>query len=105
MKINRKFFINTTVYLLALRNPLIIITMITYIMTDKLLPKKLLVNLISFLCLLLVMVIYSISMGNEIGNIFGQARDILLCLLVFCFLLVASGHENVNNKTIYSALK
>lgn len=105
MKINRKVFINLTIYLLALRNPLIIITMLIFVLTDKFLPKKLISNLLPFMLLLLAMILYSLSMGNDTGNVLGQSRDIFLCVVVFSFLLITSESSNKNKFFIYNALK
>lgn len=105
MKLQRNFFIRSTIYLLALRNPLIIITILLYIFTGKYHPKKFLSHILPFLLMLLPFIFYSLVMGNDISNIFGQAKDILLCIVVFCFLLVTSESSDRNNEVVYRALK
>lgn len=54
--------------------------------------------------LLLIFVLYSLSLGNNQGEVFGQARDIILALTV-AFLLISSVKSTHDNRVCYNTIK
>ncbi|MGO4743597.1 O-antigen ligase family protein [Serratia quinivorans] len=104
-KIKSSFFIKTTIYLLVLRSPLIIASIICYLLSHKKIFAKFTLSIIPFLIFLVVAALYSMQMNNDMGNISGQGRDILLAIIVALFLIECGRHDIGNRKIIYNSLK
>ncbi|CAI0776166.1 O-Antigen ligase [Serratia rubidaea] len=105
MKISKSIYIKMSIYLMALRSPLIIVTMALYMLTRKEMLQRSILKLVPFILFLLAADIYSIIMGNEFGNIIGQTRDIFLAIVVAVFLLASSDISEANRTLIYRTLK
>ncbi|VTP63452.1 Uncharacterised protein [Serratia rubidaea] len=106
MKISKSTLtIKMSIYLMALRSPLIIVTMALYMLTRKEMLQRSILKLVPFILFLLAADIYSIIMGNEFGNIIGQTRDIFLAIVVAVFLLASSDISEANRTLIYRTLK
>lgn len=104
-KIKSSFFIKTTIYLLVLRSPLIIASILCYLLTHKKIFAKFTLSIIPFLIFLVVAALYSMQMNNDMGNISGQGRDILLAIIVALFLIECGRYDIGNRKIIYNSLK
>lgn len=104
-KIKSSFFIKTTIYLLVLRSPLIIASILCYLLTHKKIFAKFTLSIIPFLIFLVVAALYSMQMNNDMGNISGQGRDILLAIIVALFLIECGRYDIGNRQIIYNSLK
>ncbi|MFS3895589.1 O-antigen ligase family protein [Raoultella ornithinolytica] len=104
LKINNNLFIKATVYLILLRSPLILLTIIAYLVTSKKAIIYFMSRMIPFIILMIVFVLYSLNLGNETGQIIGQTRDIVLAFTV-AFVLIACAKENGNNSICYNTIK
>lgn len=97
MRISKVFFIKSSIYLILLRSPVILLTMMAYVVSDKKVFSAFIYKLLPFIIFIIVAIIYSISMGNEIGNIIGQTRDILLTITIATLLITACIHKNAES--------
>ncbi|MGO2458382.1 O-antigen ligase [Serratia sp. BW106] len=61
--------------------------------------------IIPFLIFLVIAALYSIHMNNEMINISGQGRDILLSIIVALFLIECGRYDISNREVIYNSLK
>ncbi|AVJ16951.1 O-antigen ligase [Serratia sp. MYb239] len=104
-KINSSFFIKSTIYLLILRSPLIIVSIIFYLFTQKKIFARFAIAIVPYLIFLVAAALYSMQMNNNIGNIFGHARDILLAAIVALFLIECGRYSISNREIIYNSLK
>ncbi|KFX21081.1 O-antigen ligase family protein [Pectobacterium betavasculorum] len=105
MKIGKNIFISLSIFLMALRSPLIILSMGVYIISTPILIKRVALKIIPFVIFLLFAVLYSIFQGNIVSNIFGQLRDIFLSVIVAVFLICSSEYSSRNNSLIYETIK
>ncbi|GAA3884345.1 hypothetical protein GCM10022405_07180 [Gibbsiella dentisursi] len=104
MRISKDFFIKSSIYLILLRSPIILLTMSAYIVSDRRIFSDFLYKLFPFVIFILISIIFSISMGNEIGNIIGQTRDIFLTIIVAALLITACKY-NDSDSTCYETIK
>ncbi|VEI72558.1 Lipid A core - O-antigen ligase and related enzymes [Serratia rubidaea] len=104
-KINSSFFIKSTIYLLILRSPLIIVSIIFYLFTQKKIFARFTIAIMPYLVFLVVAALYSMQMTNDISNIFGHARDILLAAIIAIFLVECGRYSISNREIIYNSLK
>ncbi|WP_242502700.1 hypothetical protein [Serratia sp. 1D1416] len=104
-KIKSSFFIKTTIYLLVLRSPLIIVSILCYLFSHKKIFAKFTITIIPFLIFLVVAALYSMQMNNDLANISGQGRDILLAVIVALFLVECGRYDISNREIIYNSLK
>ncbi|WP_409159190.1 O-antigen ligase family protein [Pectobacterium sp. B2J-2] len=105
MKIKNNIFISLSVFLMALRSPLIILSMGGYILCHPILIKRMILKLLPFFIFLSLATLYSVFQGNVNSNVFGQLRDILLSIIVAVFLICSSEYSRNNNALIYEAIK
>ncbi|MCL2896207.1 O-antigen ligase family protein [Brenneria tiliae] len=105
MKIGKSFFINLSVYLMALRSPLIILSMGAYALSSPVLIRKMVLKTFPFIVFLLFAVLYSIIQGNVTEYVLGQSRDILLSVIVAVFLICCSEYSDANRILIYKTIK
>lgn len=105
MRIQKNIFVKLTIYLLALRSPVIILTILSYLIFKSNIFIKFITKVIPFLILIFLLFVYSLSQGNDLSNIIGQSRDILLCMIIFIFLLTVSNENKENSLLIYAVLK
>jgi len=91
--------------MLALRSPILILTIVAYLLSDLKSMVKMIRYTLPFIIFILIEVIYSISNGNDLANIIGQSRDILLAIIVFAFLLSSSFTSMSVNYNIYKSLR
>lgn len=104
-KIKSSFFIKTTIYLLVLRSPLIIVSILCYLLSHKKIFAKFTITIIPCLIFLVVSALYSMQMNNDLANISGQGRDILLAFIVALFLIECGRYDIINREIIYNSLK
>lgn len=105
MQVRKESLIKLSIYLLALRNPLIILSIFIYIVIKKGVAVRFIAGLAPYAIFLLTFFLYSLTKNNELPFIIGQTRDILLAAIVFIFLLTSS-KLNLDNKIIvYNSLK
>lgn len=90
---------------MALRSPLIILTMAFYIIRKEGMAKKVIVEMLPFIFFICLAMVYSVNKGNDISNVIGQARDIFLAVVVSIFLVSASLLSEDNRMLIYRTLK
>ena len=105
MKINKSIFIKLSIYLMALRSPLIILTMVAYILGRNGVIKHSIFKIIPFIIFIILAIIYSVANGNDIGNVLGQSRDILLAIIVSVFLIASCSVSDENRTLIYRTIK
>ncbi|RLM03731.1 O-antigen ligase [Gibbsiella quercinecans] len=105
MKFKLNFFIKSSIYLMALRSPLIILTMAFYIIRKEGMAKKVIVEILPFVFFICLAMVYSVNKGNDIDNVIGQARDVFLAVVVSIFLVSASLLSEDNRMLIYRTLK
>ncbi|MFC3395026.1 O-antigen ligase family protein [Brenneria rubrifaciens] len=105
MKIGKSFLINLSIYLMALRSPLIILSMCAYIFSSQIMIRRMVFKTFPFIVFLLLATIYSIVQGNVEEYILGQARDILLSVVVASFLICCCDLSNDNRVVIYKTIK
>ncbi|WP_413481326.1 O-antigen ligase family protein [Serratia proteamaculans] len=104
-KMKSSFFIKTTIYLLVLRSPLIIVSILFYLFSHKKIFAKFIITIIPFLIFLVAAALYSMQMNNAMANISGQGRDILLAVIVALFLIECGRYDISNREIIYNSLK
>lgn len=90
---------------MALRSPLIILTMAFYIIRKEGMAKKVIVETLPFVLFICLAMMYSFNKGNDLSNVIGQARDIFLAVVVSIFLVSASLLSEDNRMLIYRTLK
>lgn len=90
---------------MALRSPLIILTMAFYIIRKEGMAKKVIVEILPFVFFICLAMVYSVNKGNDIDNVIGQARDVFLAVVVSIFLVSASLLSEDNRMLIYRTLK
>ncbi|WP_233963979.1 O-antigen ligase family protein [Pectobacterium versatile] len=105
MKIRNNIFINLSIFLIAMRSPLIILSMGMYVICNPVLIKKIALKSFPFVIFLLLAVLYSIFQGNLNSNILGQLRDIFLSVIVAIFLICSSEYSSRNHILIYETIK
>ncbi|EHD22412.1 MULTISPECIES: O-antigen ligase family protein [Brenneria] len=105
MKIGKSFFINLSIYLMALRSPLIILSMGAYIFSRPVLIQRMARKVFPFIVFLLFAVLYSIIQGNVTEYVFGQSRDVFLSVIVAVFLICCSEYSDDNRILIYKTIK
>ena len=105
MKYKKDLFVKFSIYMLALRSPILILTIVAYLLSDLKSMVKMIRYTLPFIIFILIEVIYSISNGNDLANIIGQSRDILLAIIVFAFLLSSSFTSMSVNYNIYKSLR
>lgn len=104
IKVNKKFFLKTTVLLIFLRSPLILVAILAYLLTSKRAMVLFLAKLLPFVALILVCMGYAFYQGNGQAEVIGQTRDIILTLTVV-FFLVASVKDLNSNRVCYDSIK
>ncbi|RYM75080.1 O-antigen ligase family protein [Serratia liquefaciens] len=104
MKIPKSFFIKASMYLVLLRSPIILLTISAYVFSDRKVFVSFVYKLLPFIVFMLLSVIYSTAMGNEIGNILGQTRDIFLAIIVAALLITACKFKD-NANICYQTIK
>lgn len=104
MKINRNFFLKSSIFLILLRSPIVLLTMVGYLLVNNKIIVFFLSRMLPFLISILIFVIYSLHLGNNQAEIFGQVRDIILALTV-AFLLISSVKANGSNIVCYNTIK
>lgn len=91
-------------YLVLLRSPIILLTISAYVFSDRKVFVSFVYKLLPFIVFMLLSVIYSTAMGNEIGNILGQTRDIFLAIIVAALLITACKFKD-NANICYQTIK
>ena len=104
MLLKKESILKLTMLMIFLRSPMFIFFLGTYLISNKNILIKFLLNVLPFLLLLSICVIYSIHMDNNVYFIVGQSRDILLCMIVFLAFSIISYHKN-NLNNIYYLIK
>ncbi|MGR7475339.1 O-antigen ligase family protein [Klebsiella aerogenes] len=105
MKIKKTLFIKIFIYLMALRSPLILVSMFCYMISTRDLIKKFVINALPFCLFLVAAILYSLGNLNAVDNVLGESRDILLSVFVAVFLLSCCDVSDDNRKLIYKTLK
>ncbi|WP_270487265.1 O-antigen ligase family protein [Klebsiella pneumoniae] len=105
MKLKKTLFIKIFIYLMALRSPLILVSMFCYMAATRDVIKKFIINTLPFGMFLVVAILYSLSNMNSVENVLGESRDILLSVFVAVFLISCSDISDENRKLIYRTLK
>ncbi|EPH0595978.1 O-antigen ligase family protein [Klebsiella pneumoniae] len=105
MKLKKTLFIKIFIYLMALRSPLILVSMFCYMAATRDVIKKFIINTLPFGMFLVVAILYSLSNMNSVENVLGESRDILLSVFVAVFLISCSDISDDNRKLIYRTLK
>lgn len=90
---------------MALRSPLILVSMFCYMAATRDVIKKFIINTLPFGMFLVVAILYSLSNMNSVENVLGESRDILLSVFVAVFLISCSDISDDNRKLIYRTLK
>lgn len=104
LKLKKDFFIKSTIFLILLRSPIIILTMTFYLFTSKRALFVFLSKVLPIATLLLAMAWYSLYLGNTQQYVLGQARDIFLALFVSA-VLISHAKELGTNKVCYETVK
>lgn len=102
--INKKFFLKTTIFLIFLRSPLILVAILAYLITSKKAMVLFLARILPFVALILICIGYAFYMGNGQAEIIGQTRDIILTLTVV-FFLIAAVKDTSSNRVCYNTIK
>ncbi|HDX8784854.1 TPA: O-antigen ligase domain-containing protein [Klebsiella michiganensis] len=105
MKLKKTLFIKIFIYLMALRSPLILVSMFCYMAATRDVIKKFIINTLPFGMFLVVAILYSLSNMNSVENVLGESRDILLSVFVAVFLISCCDISDDNRKLIYKTLK
>ncbi|HCT5899040.1 TPA: O-antigen ligase domain-containing protein [Klebsiella pneumoniae] len=105
MKLKKTLFIKIFIYLMALRSPLILVSMFCYMAATRDVIKKFIINTLPFGMFLVVAILYSLSNMNSVENVLGESRDILLSVFVAVFLISCCDISDDNRKLIYRTLK
>lgn len=90
---------------MALRSPLILVSMFCYMAATRDVIKKFIINTLPFGMFLVVAILYSLSNMNSVENVLGESRDILLSVFVAVFLISCCDISDDNRKLIYRTLK
>lgn len=90
---------------MALRSPLILVSMFFYMISTHEVIKRFIVNVLPFGLFLAVSSIYSLTNLNAVDNIIGESRDILLSVFVAVFLIICCDISDGNRRLIYRTLK
>lgn len=90
---------------MALRSPLILVSMFCYMAATRDVIKKFIINTLPFGMFLVVAILYSLSNMNSVENVLGESRDILLSVFVAVFLISCCDISDDNRKLIYKTLK
>lgn len=90
---------------MALRSPLILVSMFCYMAATRDVIKKFIINTLPFGLFLIVAILYSLSNMNSVENVLGESRDILLSVFVAVFLISCCDISEENRKLIYKTLK
>ena len=104
IKVNKNIFLKLTVLLIFLRSPVILLAILTYLIASKKAMVIFLSRMAPFIILMLMFVFYSFALGNNMGDIIGQTRDIILALTV-AFFLVAAAKDIGTNRVCYNVAK
>lgn len=105
MQIHKSSIIKLTVFLLTIRSPLILAAIAFYTIAERGMLKKMMVRISAYAIFIMIAAIYSLNLVNGMEEVIGQSRDILLCIVVFIFLMSASEVQEMNPSVIYNSLK
>lgn len=104
VKFKKDLLIKSTIFLILLRSPVIIFTMMTYLFISKRALFTFLSKVIPIVTVLLAMTWYSLYLGNNQQDVLGQVRDIFLAVFV-SGVLISHAKDSGTNKVSYETIK
>ncbi|WP_103162210.1 O-antigen ligase family protein [Pectobacterium odoriferum] len=105
IKLSSSFATKISIWLILARSPFFVFFMALFFIVNNKSFFVFIKNIIPFFLLVVLSVLYSLVQGNEFSYVFGQAKDILLAVVIFLFLVAYSLSKSGGDRFIFDVIK